>query len=150
MSGRIPALLAAACLSGCLEPGDPWLSARDLDPPEFLSVDPPEGSPIARTAEILVTFSERMDPASLRPGILLRVGERRHPVVIVYPVPDTPDAVEQQDRPWTVSVTPETPLWGDTVHHLVLQDVLTDTAGNRFAPDGISGGELTIEYRTTP
>lgn len=144
------AMACAAAASGCLVPGDPLLAVRDEDPPEFLAVEPLGDAPISLTQRFLVTFSERMDPESLRPGILLRQGERRHPLQIVRPRHESPDAAEQADLPYTVLVRPETELQPGTLYRLVLTDVLTDTAGNPLEITGVDPDEMSFPFETTP
>ena len=72
-------------LAGCLEPEDPLYPRRDTDPPEVSATEPAAGVTIGRTAELRITFSERMDERTLRPGIAVFAG--REEVALGLTVP---------------------------------------------------------------
>ena len=142
---------AAALFGACLEPGNPYLAERDNHPPSFVSTDPPPGGTFDKDGAILVTFSERMDSRSVRPGIWLMQGQDRVPTHIELPPSNgIPEGTEQQELPFTVSVSGEQPLDGNTDYVLVLDSVLIDTAGNQLlGPDG-GVGRRAMSYRTNP
>lgn len=159
-----PGLLAVACgaslLFACLAVDRPVLATKDLDPPEFLEADPAAGSTIGREDPIFLTFSERMDPRSLRPGIWL-LEEGRTPVPVVVELPEeaieVPDAVEQTDVPYTIRVRPEQPLEPSTDYTLVLggpsvggDSVLTDTEGNLLGGFDGGTGAFGLSYTSSP
>lgn len=147
--------LVAACAllsTACLDPGRAPLETKDSVPPTLVSTDPPAGSTLDTTATIQVTFSEHMDPRSLRPGLFLMAGDT--PVATSLEIPpepvDTPDAVQQTDVAYTVRVSGTQPLHPNTSYTLVFDPVLTDTEGNPIAsPDGGTSG-FGIGFRTRP
>lgn len=148
------ALLGAGALASaaCLDPGDPVLAPLDTSSPRLVSTDPPEGGIIDRVQGIAVTFSERMDPRSLRPGLSLLQGPDRIAATVLRPADpaDLPLAVQQTDEPYTVRVRGEQPLLPNTGYTLVFDPVLTDSEGNPLqAPDG--GTEsFALGFRTGP
>jgi hypothetical protein len=143
---RLLLACAALSLTGCLEPGDPVLAVRDTDPPEVQSTEPAANGEVARDGTLRITFSERMDERTLRPGIAVFSGRDEVPLRIL--VPQTPDFerdIERGDVPYTVMVSAASGAFGaNTTYTLVLRDLLTDYEGNpltEFSP---------IQFRTGP
>lgn len=146
------AALALGALAGaCLEPGNPYLAERDNEPPRFVESIPEPGGVFDKDAPILVTFSEEMDIRSLRPGIWLVKEQERVPVIIEVPEDDAvPEAAQQSDIPYTISVRGAEPLEPNAEYLLVLDTVLTDTEGNQLVgPDG-GLSQRVLSYRTNP
>lgn len=151
-------VVAFALLGGaaCLEPGRPVLATLDNDPPELISSDPPPGGTFDKAGFIFLTFSERMDERSLRPGIWLFEGKERVPVLVQIP-PDNglgvPEASEQSDVAYTVKVGGESPLKANTKYLLVLDRVLTDSEGNMLAVPQTDAGvadRLELLFTSSP
>ena len=141
---RWAAALLAAGLSGCLLPGgEPELSVRDETPPRVLSTQPDANGRVAKDGQLKITFSERMDPRSLAPGILLLSGDSPVAFSVSIPPSDVPDAVAT-DAPYAVWLTPAAPLRGDAPYTLVLRTLLADTAGNPLVE------ELRVGFFTQP
>ncbi len=132
--------------TACLEPGDPFLAARDTDPPDVVSTEPSAGGtlPAAGTLEIL--FSESMDVRTLRPGIAVFEGRVEIPLrLTVPPGSDEGEAIERGDVPYTVTVGTETGTFTPgTAYTLVLRTSLTDQEGNPLAQ------EVRVPFRTSP
>ncbi len=139
-------------VSACLEPGKPYLSPRDTDPPELVEMSPPAGGTIEPNGFIELVFSEPMDPRSLRPGLYIVRGAERIPTTVLIPEPreDVPLASQQVDSPYQVRVQGEVPLRAGTRYNLVFDEVLTDTAGNQLV--GQDGGAVQppVPFGTTP
>lgn len=137
--------LAAACVSGCLEPGDPIYPARDSVRPRVVSTEPGSGGVLASGAVIRITFSEVMDVRSLRPGIAVFSGRDEVPLTLTAPeVPELDANVERGDVPYTVEAVASegSPLLPDTQYTLVLRDVLADFEGNPL------NSEVRVVFRT--
>ncbi|MBX5484191.1 MAG: Ig-like domain-containing protein [Myxococcaceae bacterium] len=150
---KVGALLALLCVSGCLDPGDPVLAVKDDDPPELVRTVPAEGELLDPAGAILVTFSERMDERSLRPGIWLAKGKDRIPTRVEVPPPDPlgiPEASQQEDVEYTVKVSGESALSPDTDYVLVLDPVLTDTEGNALVGPAGEGRQIVLGFHTSP
>jgi hypothetical protein len=143
------AALAVPVLTGlpaCLEPGDAIYSLRDTDPPEVLSTTPVAGGTVAPGGTLRITFSETMDPRTLRPGIAVFTGRDEVALTVAAPAVSDVDAdVERGDRPYTVEATAAagSPLQPATAYTLVLRDSLTDLEGNPLT------GEVRVAFRTT-
>lgn len=141
-----------AFVSACLDPGSPYLATRDTDPPELVETVPMAGGTIEPTGFIELTFSEAMDPRSLRPGLFIVRGNERIATTVLMPEPrqDVPLGSQQIDIPFPVRVQGQEPLEPNTSYALVFDDVLTDTAGNQLVgPDG-GLSHPPIPFRTTP
>lgn len=132
------ALLQAACL----QPGAPYLSELDSTPPQVLSTRPalrPDGgvSTLASSAVIEVTFSEAMDPRSVRPGINVTQDARceglEEPLLITVP-PPSPTTPEDLDEPYTVRAVPmKGEFKAGATYGLALRTLLADAQGNPLA-----------------
>jgi hypothetical protein len=141
---RLLLTCAALSLTGCLEPNDAVLAARDEDPPEVESTEPAAGAEMAANGTLRITFSELMDERTLRPGIAVFSG--RDEVNLRITVPLTPDFdrdVERGDIPYTVSVNAASGSFtANTTYTLVLRTLLTDYEGNPL-PE-----EVRVLFRT--
>lgn len=152
LRGWRPATVAAAALSAltgltaCLEPGDPVYPRRDTDPPQVVSTAPAAGGTVAPGGTLRITFSETMDPRTLRPGIAVFAGREEVALTLTAPaVPDVEVDVERGDVPYTVEATAAegSPLQPGTGYTLVLRDSLTDLEGNPL------DSEVRVAFRTT-
>ncbi len=142
------ATVGCVLLSACLEPDRPHLAFRDTTPPTLIETDPAEGGLLDLEGALLLTFSEKMDPRSLVPGLWLLQGTQRLAVQVEIPPEDgLPDAVEQTDAPYGVRMRWLEPLQPATDYTVVLDSVLIDTEGNPLAgPDG--GTSQRLSFRT--
>lgn len=141
--GLLAALLGVAAGAGCLVPGASPLSALDTQPPVLLEIQPPvetDGGYIRlpAAATLSLTFSEPMDPSSLRPGIVFRTRGVEQPLNIL--APETGGGVADRDVPWTVrlqsgSSTGAFPDSNQVYSRLVLRTLLLDAQGNAIALD---------------
>jgi hypothetical protein len=102
---------------------------------------------LAPSGELLITFSEPMDRRSLVAGIwLLSADGQRLPIAIEVPPEGViPQAVQQDDREYTLRVVLPQEFPVDATVTLVLDTVLTDTEGNRL--QGLDGGTEQIRVR---
>jgi Bacterial Ig-like domain len=132
--------------AACLEPGDPFLAARDTDPPDVLSTDPSAGGTVLATGTLEILFSETMDVRTLRPGISVFEGRVEVPLKLtVPPGSDEGEDVERGDVPYTVTVGTEAGAFvPGTAYTLVLRTSLTDQEGNPLAQ------EVRVPFRTAP
>jgi len=140
-------VLVVSALAGCLEAGDAIYPARDLDPPDVVSTVPGPNGILPAGGTLRITFSEAMDVRTLRPGIAVFSGRDELPLTITAPpVPETDEAVERGDVPYTVDVVPAegTVLSPGSQYTLVLRDALTDTEGNPLAT------EVRVLFSTAP
>ncbi len=151
---RSKVFLAGLCtfaLAGCLEPGEPHLQALDTVAPQLVETTPDAESLVDPEGEILVTFSERMEPRSLNAGLWLQAGNERLATRVEIPPepPDVPQSVAQQrPQPYTVRVKWDAPLASGAVVTLVLDTVLIDLAGNVLeGPDG-GNAQRRLTFRT--
>jgi hypothetical protein len=139
-------LIACAVLSlaSCLEPGDPILAVRDMDPPSVQSTEPGANAEVAKDGTLRITFSELMDERTLRPGIAVFLGRDEVPLRITVPqVPEFDRDVERGDVPYTVTVNAASGAFGaNTSYTLVLRTSLTDYEGNAL-PE-----EVRVLFRT--
>jgi hypothetical protein len=146
MGRWVLACAAVLGLSGCLEPEDPLYPRRDTDPPEVSATEPTAGVTIARTGELRITFSERMDERTLRPGIAVFAG--REEVALGLTVPpgrEGEEDVERGDEPYTVTASAaEGSFEPNTSYTLVLRTSLTDFEGNALVD------EVRVPFRTGP
>jgi hypothetical protein len=132
--------------AACLEPGDPFLSAADADPPDVVSTEPSPGGAVSAGGTLQILFSERMEARTLRPGIAVFEGRAEVPLVVTVPAePEGQDDVERGDVPSTVTVRAESGAFTPgTAYTLVLRTLLTDTQGNPLAQ------EVRVPFRTDP
>lgn len=132
--------------AACLEPGDPFLAARDTDPPEVVSTEPGAGGTVPQDGTLQVLFSELMDTRTLRPGIAVFEGRMEVPLKLtVPPVSDLDENVERGDVPFTVTVSAEEGAFKrGTAYTLVLRTSLTDYEGNALRQ------EVRVPFRTAP
>ncbi len=133
-------LIACACLglTGCLDPGDPVLAARDTTRPRVESTDPEAGGEVTRNGSVSITFSELMDVRSLRPGIAVFPGQDEQNEfslrIVIPPISETEQDIERGDIPFTVQVSLASgPFEPSTEYTLVLRTSLTDYEGNALA-----------------
>lgn len=132
--------------AACLEPGEPFLSAADADPPDVVSTEPGAGGTLEAGGTLLILFSERMEARTLRPGIAVFEGRAEVPLeVLVPPEPEGQDDLERGDVPSTVTVRAGAGAFKPgTAYTLVLRTLLTDTQGNPLAQ------EVRVPFRTEP
>jgi hypothetical protein len=150
MNKRMGFAFAAVLGSGCLEPAGSYLSRMDTSPPRVVSSTPVEltGIPgaVGKDAQFNVTFSEDMEPRSLRGGIQLFRGNA--PIELVFTLPPAEpgaDDVDRGDVPYTVTFVPELgPLEGAARHTLVYSTILTDSQGNALET------EARLTFTTAP
>ena len=142
---RLGALFLLA-FTGCLSTGASPLAAVDTTPPTILSFKPDLFSdaslpeiPVAGSLEI--TFSEAMDPGSLRPGIAVRNKGIDAPLNI-----QAPEAVKNlgdRDDAWTVKITAAASTGFEPgVSRLILRTLLIDAQGNALEVEGDQPEEL--------
>lgn len=130
--------------AACLEPGEPFLAARDTDPPDVVSTEPSAGGTLPVSGSLEVLFSETMDERTLRPGIAVFEGRVEVPLRLTVPA-DRDEAAERGDVPYTVTVSAEAGAFAPgTAYTLVLRTSLTDFEGNRLAQ------EVRVPFRTAP
>lgn len=105
-------------------------SAQDATPPALVSTVPADGAVDVPTGVALtLTFSERIDPASLED-------------VLITPTPSA-GTEEWSSDGWTVSFTPDELLVEDTQYYLVFpKGAIRDLSGNR------STGTVTVAFTT--
>lgn len=145
-------LVSSVLLCACLDPHRPYLATRDSNPPQLLEITPQPGGTIEPSGYLELTFSEAMDPRSLRPGLYIVRGNERIPTAVLIPEPreDFPQASQQVDIAYPVRVQGVEPLEPNTSYALVFDEVLTDTAGNQLVgPDG-GVSHPPVPFRTTP
>ena len=132
--------------AACLEPGDPFLAARDTDPPDVVSTEPSAGGTLAANGPLEILFSESMDVRTLRPGIAVFEGRVEVPLKLTVPPGSGVDEnIERGDVPYTVTVGTETGAFvPGTAYTLVLRTSLTDQEGNPL------GQEVRVPFRTAP
>ncbi len=154
-------MLAFAAV-GCLEPNAPSLAAKDEEPPVVTATVPSFDGGVAQTigrdTELSITFSEPMDPRSIRPGVNVIRG-RDSVALVVAADRIYSDAGEQvvQNGEYNVTAKPEIlPLadggvdpnggrWAANAQYtLILRTLLTDTEGNALAE------EIRVPFRTGP
>lgn len=130
--------------AACLEPGDPFLAARDTDPPDVVSTEPSAGGTLLAGGSLEVLFSETMDERTLRPGIAIFEGRVEVPLRLTVPA-DRDANVENGDVPYTVTVSAEAGTFEPgTAYTLVLRTTLTDFEGNPLTQ------EVRVPFRTAP
>lgn len=130
--------------AACLEPGDPFLAARDTDPPDVVSTEPSAGGTLPVGGSLEVLFSEAMDARTLRPGIAVFQGRVEVPLRLTVPA-DRDEDVERGDVPYPVTVSPEAGAFEPgTAYTLVLRTSLTDSEGNPLTQ------EVRVPFRTAP
>jgi Bacterial Ig-like domain len=132
--------------AACLEPGEPFLAARDTDPPDVVSTEPSAGGTVPANGTLEILFSETMDVRTLRPGIAVFEGRVEVPLKLtVPPGSDVGEDVERGDVPYTVTVGTEAGAFAPgTAYTLVLRTSLTDQEGNPLAQ------EVRVPFRTVP
>ncbi len=132
--------------AACLEPGEPFLAARDTDPPDVVSTEPSAGGTVPTDGTLEILFSETMDVRTLRPGIAVFEGRVEVPLrLTVPPVSDGDENLERGDVPYTVSVSAEAGAFNrGTAYMLVLRSSLTDYEGNPLVQ------EVRVPFRTAP
>jgi hypothetical protein len=130
--------------AACLEPGDPFLAARDTDPPEVVSTEPGAGGTMAVNGTLQILFSETMDVRTLRPGIAVFEGRAEVPLTLTVP-PNVDEDIERGDVPYTVTVSAEAGAFKPgTAYTLVMRTSLTDFEGNALLR------EVRVPFRTAP
>jgi hypothetical protein len=130
--------------TACLEPGEPFLSARDSDPPEVVSTEPGAGGTVASDGTLQILFSEMMDVRTLRPGIAVFESRTEVPLKLMVP-PDVDEDIERGDVPYTVTVSAESGAFSPgTAYTLVMRTTLTDSEGNPLQQ------EVRVPFRTAP
>jgi hypothetical protein len=133
-------------LCGCLSEGAALYGKVDTEAPTVLSVNPPilildggvaDGGYQQLTAgqTITITFSEAMDPASLRPGITIFKDAQEIPLdVQADPAPNIisgGNAPPNSDTPFNVRIQPAGSVgFQQGAHLLRLDTLLVDQAGN--------------------
>ncbi|WNG36317.1 hypothetical protein F0U61_23560 [Archangium violaceum] len=133
--------------AACLEPGDPFLAERDMDPPDVVSTEPSAGGTLPVSGELEVLFSETMDVRTLRPGIAIFEGRAEVPLRLTVPPSSDAEAnLERGDVPYTVTVSAAEAgaFKAGTAYTLVLRTSLTDYEGNPLAQ------EVRVPFRTAP
>lgn len=140
---RLPLVGLLGC-AACLEPGDPFLAARDTDPPDVVSTEPSAGGTVPVDGSLEVLFSEAMDARTLRPGIAVFEGRVEVPLRLTVP-PGLEEDVERGDVPYPVAVSAEAGAFEPgTAYTLVLRTSLTDSEGNPLTQ------EVRVPFRTAP
>jgi hypothetical protein len=141
-------LIACAFLSlaGCLEPGDPLLAVRDVDPPHVESTDPAANGQIASDGTVNITFSELMDVRSLRPGIAVFADRDEVPLRLTVPaLTEGEEDTERGDVSYTVMVNANSGAFtANASFTLVLRTILTDYEGNALSE------EVRVPFTTGP
>jgi hypothetical protein len=136
--------------TGCLEPHGAYLAKMDELPPTVVSSSPVPltgAAPAVALAErFLVTFSELMEPRSLRGGIQLFQGTSQVALTLTLPTPDPlEDGIDRGDQPYEVGFAPTSGvLQANRRHTVVYSTVITDTEGNALA------NEVRISFMTQP
>ena len=130
--------------AACLEPGEPFLAARDTDPPEVVSTEPGPGGTVSAVGTLQILFSETMDVRTLRPGIAVFESRAEVPLTVTVP-PGVDDDIERGDVPYTVTVSAEAGAFAPgTAYTLVMRTTLTDSEGNALQQ------EVRVPFRTAP
>jgi hypothetical protein len=134
--------LLSPVVAGCLDASHGVLAYKDTASPAVLSTRPAPNEFIARTQELLVTFSEPMDSRTLGTGILVLRSEARVPIAILLPPFSPLQQTERNidDLPYTVTVRPISGSFDASVgptpdYVLVLTTALTDEPGNALAAE---------------
>ncbi|WP_223753780.1 Ig-like domain-containing protein [Myxococcus sp. RHSTA-1-4] len=112
----------------------------------FESTTPVAGGTVAPDGTLRITFSETMDPSTLRPGIAVFAGRDEVALTLTAPaVPELEEDVERGDVPYTVEATAAegSALQPGTSYTLVLRDSLLDLEGNPLT------AEVRVAFRTT-
>ncbi|MFY0522154.1 Ig-like domain-containing protein [Archangium gephyra] len=132
--------------AACLDPGDPFLAARDTDPPDVVSTEPSAGGTLPASGSLEILFSETMDARTLRPGIAVFEGRVEVPLKLTVPAGSGGDeAIERGDVPYAVTVGTEAGAFAPgTAYTLVLRTSLMDQEGNPL------GQEVRVPFRTSP
>lgn len=132
--------------AACLEPGDPFLAARDTDPPDVVSTEPSAGGTLPANSSLEILFSETMDVRTLRPGIAVFEGRVEVPLKLTVPAGSGVDEdIERGDVPYAVTVGTEAGAFAPgTAYTLVLRTSLLDQEGNPL------GQEVRVPFRTSP
>ncbi|HZH12749.1 MAG TPA: Ig-like domain-containing protein [Archangium sp.] len=132
--------------AACLEPGDPFLAARDTDPPDVVSTEPSAGGTLPANGSLEILFSETMDVRTLRPGIAVFEGRVEVPLKLTVPAGSGVDeGLERGDVPYAVTVGTEAGAFAPgTAYTLVLRTSLLDQEGNPL------GQEVRVPFRTSP
>ncbi|HZI08201.1 MAG TPA: Ig-like domain-containing protein [Archangium sp.] len=132
--------------AACLEPGEPFLAARDTDPPDVVSTEPSAGGTLPASGSLEILFSETMDVRTLRPGIAVFEGRVEVPLKVTVPAGSGVDEdIERGDVPYAVTVGTEAGAFAPgTAYTLVLRTSLLDQEGNPL------GQEVRVPFRTSP
>ena len=129
-------LLLSWGVAGCLEPSRGDMAYKDLATPSIISTTPATNGTIARTATVVITFSEAMDTRTLGAGILISKAGIQVPIVLgIPPAEELPQTADNVDQPYTVSARPVSGSFEQSVgsafdYTLSLTTLLTDQAGN--------------------
>ena len=135
-------LLFPLALSACLDPGNPVYLKKDTTAPRILSVTPALFAPDAGTLTLQagqaidLTFSEEMDPTSLRPGIAIRKTQSKEelPLNIQAPALLT-DNENDSDLAWSVKISAGQGTFQSGIHSLTVRTLLIDLQGNPLAAE---------------
>jgi len=127
-------VFASSLASGCLDPKGAYLSTMDTVPPRVVSSTPITLGGVTGTiptdSEYRVTFSEAMEPRSLRGGIQLF--QANAPIELEFGLPPSEPGnpeVDRGDVEYTVTYKAKVALEPATRHTLVYSTILTDTEG---------------------
>jgi hypothetical protein len=133
---------------GCLSPDTAaYLPVRDDSPPSLKASMPTPSQVIERTSVLQVTFTEAMEPRSLRPGIGVFKGQEEVALLISPPkLREGETEVERGDVPFTVVIGPAVgTTWDANASYvLYLRKLLTDVEGNPL------DAEHVIPFTTLP
>ena len=132
-------------LSSCLDPGGSLYDRADTDPPRVLfeNMKPrilggDAGVPtVAAGGTLELSFSEPMDPDSLRPGIVIRINPARNEIPLLLQAPPTVTGE------YVVRISSAEGTFVSGVYTMQLRTLLIDVAGNPIA----DGPELTGFFR---
>jgi hypothetical protein len=139
------ALVVLLTASACLEPGAALYDRKDIDPPRVLfeNMKPrilggDAGVPIVQAGQTIeLSFSEPMDPDSLRPGIVIRINPERNEIPLLIQAPPTVAGE------YVVRIASAEGTYISGVYTMQLRTLLIDVAGNPIA----DGPELTGFFR---
>jgi hypothetical protein len=143
-------VLSSMLVSACLDPKGASLSRMDERPPTVKESSPVPltgaAAAVPSNATFSVTFSEEMEPRSLRGGVQLYKGNV--PVTLRFtlptPEPGTP-GVDRGDIPYALQFIPDPPgLDPNTRHTLLFSTILTDLEGNPLEQ------EVRLTFQTAP
>ena len=138
-------MLVLLAASACLEPGASLYQRGDVEQPRVLfeNMQPrilggDAGVPIVQAGQTIeLSFSEPMDPDSLRPGIVIRINPERNEIPLLIQAPPTTTGE------YVVRIASGEGTFVSGVYTMQLRTLLIDVAGNPIE----DGPELTGFFR---